>query len=258
MFGSGVRHQEFAKLLWEARLKRNPIKPLTALWPDMTVDDAYAIQNWLIQFYLANGDRPVGFKLGFTSLEMRRAMGIHDSNYGILLASMIQLSPAKANDNLIHPRVEPEIAMRIGYRLSGTDITLARVRDAITHVAPALEIVDSRFEHFRFTFLDNTADNSSAAGVVLGEWRDISHVDPDRLWVKMSDGVQEVEGFSTAVMGSPLAAVSWLVAERTRRGHPLPGGSVILTGGMTAPFVLSPGTRIEGDFGPLGQVVLQV
>lgn len=258
MFGSEIRHQEFAKMLWEARLKRNPIKPLTDLWPDMTVDDAYAIQNRLIQFYLAEGDRPVGFKLGFTSLEMRRAMGIHDSNYGILLASMIQLSPAKANDNLIHPRIEPEIAVRFGYKLPGTGITSAKVKDLITHVAPALEIVDSRFEHFRFTFLDNTADNSSAAGVVLGEWQDISHVDLESLWVKMSDGDQEVKGFSTAVMGSPLEAVSWLMTELTRRGHPLPGGSVILTGGMTAPFVLSPGTRIEGDFGPLGRVVLQV
>lgn len=245
-------------MLWEARLKRNPIKPLTDLWPEMTVDDAYAIQNKLIQFYLANGDHPVGFKLGFTSPEMRRAMGIHDSNYGILLASMIQLSPARVDDNLIHPRIEPEIAVRIGYRLSGTDVTLAKVRDAITHVAPALEIVDSRFEQFRFTFLDNTADNSSAAGVVLGEWQDISHVDLESLWVKMSDGVHEVKGFSTAVMGSPLEAVSWLVVERTRRGHLLPGGSVILTGGMTAPFILSPGTRIEADFGPLGRVVLQV
>ncbi|MBE3596918.1 MAG: fumarylacetoacetate hydrolase family protein [Hydrogenibacillus sp.] len=251
-----IRHQELARRLWEARLRRHPIRRLTIEWPDMTVDDAYAIQDQLIEFYRVAGDRPIGFKLGFTSTEMRRAMGVQDPNYGILLASMIQPSPAQARKEWIHPRVEPEIAVRVGRELSGSSLNRAQVAAAIAAVAPALEIVDSRYEHFRFTFLDNTADNSSAAGFVLGDWQDASGVDWECLGVTLSDGTQEYTGFSAAVMGSPVAAVSWLVGELARRGRFLPAGSVILTGGMTAPMTLSPGNRIEGNFGSLGVLVI--
>lgn len=253
---AGARHRELARRLWEARLRRRPIQRLTVEWPDMTVDDAYMIQDQLIQFYLAAGDRPVGFKLGFTSAEMRCAMGIQDPNYGILMESMIQSSPARARDEWIHPRVEPEIAVRVECELSGSGLNRAQIAAAIVAVAPALEIVDSRYEHFRFTFLDNTADNSSAAGVVLGQWQDASKVELENLGVTLRNGVQEWTGFSTAVMGSPVTAVFWLVGELARRGRSLPAGSVVLTGGMTAPMMLSPGSRIEGDFGSLGTLVI--
>lgn len=223
----------------------------------MTVNDAYAIQDQLIEFHLAAGDRPIGFKLGFTSEEMRRAMGIGYPNYGILTASMVQVSPAKGRDEWIHPRVEPEIALRLGRELSGAELSRDQVAAAVTGVAPALEIVDSRYRDFRFTFLDNTADNSSAAGVVLGEWQDPAGVSFESLRVTLSDGSQEFTGVSTAVMGSPLAAVSWLAAELARFGRSVPTGSVVLTGGMTAPLVLNPGSRVGGDFGWLGTVVIQ-
>ncbi|HEY8341985.1 MAG TPA: fumarylacetoacetate hydrolase family protein [Calditerricola sp.] len=251
-----MRHKQLARRLWEARLKRCPIPPLTDEWPDMTEDDAYAIQDHLIAFYRAAGDRPVGFKLGFTSAAMRRAMGIDRPNYGILTASMVHVSPAEAREDWIHPRVEPEIAVRVGHELSGFELNRDQVAAAIVAVAPALEIVDSRYQDFRFTFLDNTADNSSAAGVVLGEWQEAQRVDLERLGVTLRDGSQAITGSSADVMGSPAAAVAWLVAELARRGRSLPAGSVVLTGGMTAPLALSPGSRIEGDFGPLGRVVV--
>ncbi|MBT9282577.1 MAG: fumarylacetoacetate hydrolase family protein [Hydrogenibacillus schlegelii] len=252
----GIPHRDLARRLWEARLRRSPISPLTEEWPEMTVDDAYAIQDHLIAFYRAAGDRPVGFKLGFTSAAMRRALGVEQPNYGVLMASMLRSSPVRALESFIHPRVEPEIAVRVHRELYGSDLDEAQVKGAIEAVAPALEIVDSRYEHFRFTFLDNTADNSSAAGVVLGEWREASDVDLERLSVVLSDGSREWRGSSADVMGSPVKAVAWLSGELARRGRSLPAGSVILTGGMTAPLPLRPGSRVVGNFGNLGTLVI--
>ena len=54
-------------------------------------------------------------------------------------------------------------------------------------------------------------------------------------------------------MGDPAAAVAWLATALAARGEHLPAGSVVLSGGLTAP-PLYPGASVVAEFDGLGSV----
>jgi 2-keto-4-pentenoate hydratase len=57
-----------------------------------------------------------------------------------------------------------------------------------------------------------------------------------------------------AVMGHPAAAVAWLVNTLAERGEHLRTGSVVLTGGLTAPAAVRQGRTLTAEFDQLGSV----
>ena len=108
-------------------------------------------------------------------------------------------------------------------------------------VFPALEVLDSRFDDFSFTLPDVVADNGSAARIVFGgDARPSSEVDLQREgMVLRRNGEVVYTAAGAAIAGHPAAAVAWLA----RAAGELPAGSVVLSGGLTAPVVLAPGQR---------------
>lgn len=215
----------------------------------LDVEAAYRVQQGVLDRWLAARpeDRVAGWKLGYTSQVMRDQMGIAEPNYGPLLASMVRGPGEPLPTGLRHPRVEPEIALVVGTDLTEPTDTV-RLREAVTEVRPALEIVDSSWVGYRFTLAANTADLSSAAGVVLGPPFP-GTVDPAEVSVELrADGTAVAQGHSSAAMGGPFEALAWLVARVVGRGEMLAAGSVVMTGGLTAAHPLGPGTRIEAAF----------
>ncbi len=245
-----------------ARLQRAAVEvragtPLSGDYPDLTEADAYAIQAELLRL---QGTARTGYKLGFTSAAMREQMGVDHPNCGVLLADMRLADGRLRAGALIQPRVEPEIAILLGRDLHGADITPEQVAAATAAVLPAIEVVDSRYRDYRFKSVDNIADNSSAARYVLGAPRALSDVGDLRLvGVLLSiDGVPVDQGIGASALGSPLAAVAWLVAHLCARGEGLRAGEVVLTGGLTRAYALNPGQTASAEFGQgLGSVVLQ-
>src|SRR3546814_6723163 len=67
--------------------------------------------------------------------------------------------------NFVHPRIEPEIAFLMSAPLAGR-VTMAQALAAVAAVAPAMEVIDSRYENFKFALADVIADNSSSSGFV--------------------------------------------------------------------------------------------
>ena len=55
--------------------------------------------------------------------------------------------------------------------LDGTVTPLEAMR-ALAGMAPAVEVIDSRYRDFRFSLPDVVADNCSAAAIVVGPWSD--------------------------------------------------------------------------------------
>jgi 2-keto-4-pentenoate hydratase len=198
--------------------------------PRMTLEHAYAVQAELTALHVAAGRRVAGYKLGYTSLVMRRQMGIDAPNYGPLYEDMIVGSGATV-DGYMQPRLEPEVA--VGRDLGGPGLLLHEVAAAIAEVRSSLEIVDSVWRDYRFTVEQNTADGSSAAGVVLG---------PEL-------GVDLV-GTATAAAagGHPLNGVAWLCEQLAQRGEALRKGQVVITGGLTATVPLNHGSRVEAVY----------
>ena len=225
-----------------ARLQRAAVEvragtPLSDDFPDLTEADAYAIQAELLR---RKGGTRAGYKLGFTSAAMREQMGVDHPNCGVLLADMRLADGRLPAGVLIQPRVEPEIAIRLGRDLHGTQLTPDDVAAATAAVLPAIEVVDSRYRDYRFKSVDNIADNSSAARYVLGAPRALCDVgDLRRVGVRLSiDGVLTDQGTGAAALDSPLAAVAWLAAHLAARGEALRAGEVVLTGGLTRAYAL--------------------
>jgi 2-keto-4-pentenoate hydratase len=237
---------EGARLLDRARLDRVPIAVLTERWPNLDERDAYAIQDAGVALAAS---APLGFKLGYTSKAMRIQMGVDRPNYGRLHeGTRIPNGGELEMDRLIHPLIEPEIALLIGADME------------VDSVMPALEIVDTRYVDYTFTAFDNIADNSSAARFVLGTPRSLRAIGdlrslPATLYADESIVAQ---GNGSDALGDPLLALAWLINQLGRNGATIEAGAIVLTGGLTRAQVIEHRSHFRANFGPLGEVSVRV
>lgn len=179
---SDTDRQTAAQLLRGAEQKCEPIKQLSSTWPDITIEDAYAIQNLVQNQKMQEGRRLIGHKVGLTSKAMQRSSAIEEPDYGHLLNDMIIEDGAKVpHARFCVPRVEVELAFILSKPLKGPSVRLTDVLSAAEYVVPALEVVDARVMNPRKIF-DTIADNGAAAGLVLGG-RPVRPMEVDLRWV---------------------------------------------------------------------------
>jgi 2-oxo-3-hexenedioate decarboxylase len=234
--------------------------PLTDDQPDLSVADAYAIQDELIALHEADGARVVGAKLGLTSRAKQVEMGIADPIRGWLTDRMV-LPPGKPFEvaSLGQPRAEPEIALIMGRDLDAADATAADVLPAIASVHAAVEILDSRYAGYKFTLPDVLADNASGGRFVIGP--PVAPADIPDLGllgcVFEQNGAVRAVAAGAATMGHPAAATAWLVRELSALGRGLRAGDIVLTGGLTAVAPLSAGDVVSATFDRLGSVRIE-
>ena len=196
------------------------------------------------------GLHAVGWKLGYTSEAMRRQMNIAQPNAAPIYSEWIA-ADSKVARRLMHPRIEPEVCITMGesirwssLRPLSSDQQVHFVSNRIAAAHCALEIVDSVWRDYHFTWGENTADGSSAAGAVIGD-EIPSLSDLGELTVGLSldrsttdghtaEASPRVEGHSRDVMGNPLNAVVWRIRYLESKGIVLSPGGIVLTGGITA------------------------
>ncbi len=171
MFSDTLR-AEVAAALADAERSRVAIAPLRQTWPEIDVVDAYEIQLINIRRRLARGVSVNGHKVGLSSKAMQEMMGVDEPDYGHLLSDMQVRSgvPVRVSDYCT-PRVEVEVGFILGAALPTEGCTEDDVIDATEHVAPAIELIDSRIVDWDITIADTIADNASSAGYVLGDER---------------------------------------------------------------------------------------
>jgi 2-oxo-3-hexenedioate decarboxylase len=220
------------------------------------VESGYAVQHRGIELRTGRGERPVGVKLGFTSRAKMAQMGVDDVIVGQLTGAMRVDDGADLDlAGLIHPRIEPEVAYRLGRDVE-PDEPLEDLYGVIDAVAPALEIIDSRYAAFRFSLADVVADNTSAARFVVGPWRAPDIDLANRAVVLSVDAVPVEIGSTAAILGSPTRTFGALLAMARRHRIPLRRGFVVLAGAATAAVPLGAGSvdlRVAG----LGRVAVQ-
>ena len=166
---TAVDHAAIADRLLAAYSTREPIEPLTATYPDLTVDDGYAIQARQVELRTVSGQDVVGFKIGLTSTAMQTQLGVDQPDYGHLLTDMVYAADAGIRtERFLQPRAEPEVALVLGRDLHGPGLSVADLLAATAYVLPAIEIIDSRIADWRIGLVDTIADNASSGGLVLG------------------------------------------------------------------------------------------
>jgi 2-oxo-3-hexenedioate decarboxylase len=227
----------------------------------LTIDEAYDVQRAGVALRVERGDAVVGVKLGFTSRAKALQMGVSDVIIGVITEEMrVEDGGAVDVGRLIHPRIEPELAFRLGIDVDPDDPNHDPMT-AVSDVAPALEIIDSRYRDFRFSLADVVADNTSAAGFVVGPWRSLESVqaglDLGNLGVVLElDGVVVETGSTAAILGDPRRALRAVKRMARQHGLTLPAGSIILAGAATAavPLPTHPGAVVVASITGLGRV----
>lgn len=240
---------EYAEILDRAAQHANAIAPFAEGAFDVRM--AYEIQFASIELRLRRGEKWVGVKMGFTSRAKMLQMGVEDLIYGQLTDQMQIVDGSEVSLNrFIQPRVEPELAFLLKAPLHGF-ISPAAALSAVEAIAPALEIVDSRYQDFKFNLPSVIADNTSASGFVVGPWCD-PRQSFENLGIVMSiDGQSRQFGSTAAALGHPLRSLCH--AARLAK-NPLPPGSIILSGGASAAESLTRGRYIQAEFQNLGTV----
>lgn len=218
----------------------------------LTLEQSYEIQKISIEQRLKRGEKLVGYKMGFTSHAKMKQMGVDDLIWGRLTDSMIIDDDGEIDlVNYVHPRAEPEIAFKLKSALSG-EVTLEEALAALEAIAPAIEVIDSRYSNFKFSLTDVIADNCSSTGFVVGKW-----VAPDidiaaiNMQLKINGDVAE-EGLSSEILDHPLNSLVEAARCIATSGEQLEAGQIILAGAATAAIALSAGQSITADVGSLG------
>lgn len=249
--------------LYKAERTGTQIGLLSTRHPEMTLDDAYAVQAALVQQKLSAGRRMTGRKIGLTSRVMQRALNITTPDSGVLLDDMhFEHESTVPKGRFIEPRIEAEIAFIMAEPLAGADITRDDVLAATAAVAPCLELLDTRILRSdpdtgrTRIIVDTVSDNAANAGVVLGAERHTPDAF-DLRWigaiVKRDDVVEEA-GLGAAVLNDPVTSMVWLVQRLAQYGDGLQADDVVLSGSFVRPIEAPPGSRFEADFGDFGQV----
>lgn len=250
----------FAAALDTAQRTATAISQLSST-EEVDLDTAYATQHALIARRVARGERITGLKLGFTSQAKAQQMGVHDVIIGTLTDAM-RVDDGAVFDRraAIHPRIEPEVAYLLASDIDGTDINGAGadrpLSELVAAVAPALEIIDSRYRDFRFSLSDVVADNTSAAGYVIGPWTPFDRAGAlDNRAVRLEvDGRVTATGSTAAILGDPGRAIAAAARLAARHGFTLRAGTVLLAGAATAAVALPDDGVVEATITGLGSV----
>ena len=241
--------------LFDALTNRSPITPLTAAHPDMTIEDAYHVQQRMIARRLEQGDRVIGKKIGVTSTAVMNMLGVHQPDFGYLLDSMVYNEGESVEmASLIQPKAEGEIAFLLKKDLQGPGVTAADVLAATEGVMACFEIVDSRIQDWKIRIQDTVADNASCGVFVLGDQLvDIANLDLALAGMVLEkNGEIVVTGAGAATMAHPVNAMVWLANMLGTLGIALKAGDIVLSGAMGAMVPVVKGDNLRVTIGGIG------
>jgi 2-oxo-3-hexenedioate decarboxylase len=222
----------------------------------LTVAQAYAVADRVRALRIARGERPVGWKVGFTNRGLWERYGVWQPMWGPVWDTTAQLLEAPQTTlplaGLNQPRLEPEVAFGFA-RAPRAGMTLAELQDCVEWVAHAFEVVHTHFEGWRFTAPDTAADFALHGRLLVGprvpvrDWPALAQ-DLSALEVELRcDGEPKDRGRGEIVLGGPLHALKTLVdAMASTTPHwSIRAGEVVTTGTITDAWPLAPGRRWE-------------
>jgi 2-oxo-3-hexenedioate decarboxylase len=249
-----------ADRLEQAELTATAVTKITDEHPGMDWEDAYAIQDAIRAAKAARGVPVAGLKMGLTSAAKIAQMGVKEPIYGFLNGEHEYTSGADiSTEGLLHPKVEAEIGFVLRHPLQGPGCDVAQVLEATAYVVAAVEVIDSRYENFKFDVKSVIADNTSAARYVVGSGRhDAIGRDLRTVSIVMrKNGAVAATATGADVLGHPAASVAMLANMLGERGRAIPAGVLILSGGATEAIAVAAGDQITVDCEWLGSVSMQ-
>jgi 2-keto-4-pentenoate hydratase len=243
--------------LYQAEETKKSVSPLTDLYADITVHEAYQVQMKTIDQKVKEGQKIVGKKIGLTSFAMQELLGVNQPDYGHLLDTMgVKNKGIIPVNSLFQPKVEAEIAFVLKRDLKGPSITVEDVLDATKYIVPSLEIVDSRIVDWKIKLQDTVADNASSGLFVLGDEKfNPNEIDLTKIEMNLYRNGEFVnKGTGADVLGHPATCVAWLANKLFEYDVILKADEIILSGALSAAVAAEKGNRFIAEFTQLGKV----
>lgn len=247
-----------AASLYDALESGDPIDRITADH-EITIQDAYRIQDQFIDRRLSPDNQVVGHKIGLTSEGIQDQLNVSEPDFGRLLTDMFVTEHAIPTAALINPRIEPEIGFILDRSLE-PPVTYLDVLTATDRVLPVLEIIDSRITEWDIRIEDTIADNASAGLFVTGEalhdptGHDLSF-EGLKLW---KNGRPEATGIGANVLDHPARAVAWLANTLHEMDDSLEAGEIVLSGSFTPATDIVSGDVINAEFSSIGSMTVRI
>jgi 2-oxo-hept-3-ene-1,7-dioate hydratase len=255
-----------ARRLDEAERTKSLVRMFTLEYPDLSIEDAYAIQRAWTQLQVGQGRVIKGHKIGLTSKAMQNAVGIAEPDYGVLFADMFYADTNEIPFSRFHaPRIEVELAFILKSPLKGPNCSIFDVLNATDYVTPALEILETRMHRIdpetkaARKVMDTISDNAANAALVLGG-RPFRPQDADLRWIGallFRNGQIEETGVAAGVLNHPANGVAWLANRLSPHGEHLAAGEVVLAGSFTRPVDIRQGDTFHADYGRFGSISCQ-
>ena len=257
--------QEAAETIWKHWQNDTRLDELPPAFRPQNRQEGYAVQAMLP---MAASRTVLGWKIAATSAVGQAHINVSGPMAGRILSGQVLQDgdevPVLGNWMRV---AEPEIAfvMQSDLLPRTTAYSLEEVTQAVGALHPSVEIPNSRFTVFTAVGeAQLLADNACAHQFILGpkapeSWRDID-LSKHAIHAKVtasSGAAWQREGIGAAVLGDPRIALTWLVNELTSQGISLHAGQFVTTGTCMTPLELTPGDRVDADFGVLGRVGLR-
>jgi 2-keto-4-pentenoate hydratase len=249
-----VSYEDLALRLRDA-YRAGMVPPLRdGLAPDDAAG-AYAVQALNTVYWVAQGRRITGRKVGLTAKSVQAQLGVNQPDFGVLFDdTSIPDGGTLPAARVLQPKAEAEVAFILAVDLPSPEVTREAVEAAVAYAVAAIEIVDSRIADWKISFADTVADNGSSAFYVLGEAKHpLAGLD---LWtcgmaLEVNGEVVSL-GAGVACLGHPLNAATWLARTLAAQGTPLRKGDVVLTGALGPMVAIKPGDHVRASIGGLG------
>ncbi|HRH87588.1 MAG TPA: 2-oxo-3-hexenedioate decarboxylase [Rubrivivax sp.] len=249
-----------AEHLESCQLQMRDTPKITDEHPDMDWDDAYAIQAEILRRKTSRGLKLAGLKAGLTSHAKMKQMGVTSPVFGFMTDDYTVADGGEVRcSDLIHPKVEPEIAFVTKRALKGPGCHIGAVLAAVDFVMPGIEVIDSRYRDFKFDLKSVIADNTSAARFVVGgRPTRAEQVDLRTVGVVLEKNGEVVAlGAGAAVLGHPAAALAMLANHLGERDEEIPAGTLVLSGGITEAVAVKAGDAVTLRVQGMGQTSMR-
>lgn len=224
--------------------------------PAFDLEAAFAVADELRHLRMARGERPLGYKIGFTNRSIWDRYGVHAPIWGPIWDSTVeQLGGSEASVSLApfsQPRLEPEIMFGFA-RAPRAGLSEAELAGCVDWVAHGYEIVHTHFVDWRFKAADTVADFALHGRLFVGRrvpMTSFADLARELAAIRVTlerDGKTIDEGISSIVLDGPLTALRlWVNAMAAQREQwPIVAGDIVTTGTITDAAPMLPGHRFE-------------
>ncbi|GAA4013935.1 4-oxalocrotonate decarboxylase [Actimicrobium antarcticum] len=228
----------------------------------LTMSDGYEVAKRILDIRIAQGEQPVGRKIGFNNRKVWSKFGGQNLVDVPVWATMYDSTVRFADDNrafqslvgAVQPRLEPEIVFKLG-KTPAKNASLTELAACIEWMAHGFEIIVCPFADWQFEPVDAVAAFGLHGSLIIGEPHILSAASRRNLAEVLTNSSVSLSldsgegfslrgaGFGADLLDSPVHAMMHLhkLLQTQPEFAPLTAGEIITTGTWTEAYPIAGG-----------------